>query len=135
MCPITGGCIYNLILDFDMVSDHKQKCAYSDFFRILSTSTDRNAVELVSTMEGIKYPFYSTQWHQEKNPFEWTLKENIPQHDIAIKLTQYMSNFFVNEARQTKHKFLTPGEAASFIYNYSPAYTGNITCFQKCYII
>ena len=44
----------------------------NNFFRVLSTNYDRQGKEFVSTMEGIKYPFYATQWHPEKNSFEWT---------------------------------------------------------------
>ena len=106
-----------------------------NFFHVLSTNNDRNGLEFVSTMEGIKYPMYGIQWHAEKNTFEWTLNENIPHGEMSIKLTQYMSNFFVNEARFSQHKFSTPEEeAVSLIYNYSPVYTGNISNFEQCYI-
>lgn len=107
----------------------------SQFFRILSTNNDRNGINFVSTMEGQKYPFYATQWHPEKNAFEWTLNENIPHQAMSIKVTQYMSNFFVNEARFSKHKFQTiKEEEAALIYNYSPVYTGDISNFDQCYV-
>lgn len=104
------------------------------FFKILSTNKDRNGLEFVSTLEGIKYPIFATQWHPEKNAFEWTVKENIPHHDMSIKVTQYMSNFFVNQARLNQHRFLSPeDEAAALIYNFTPVYTGNVSNFEQCY--
>ena len=118
-----------------LVSKFKENENIRNFFRILSTNNDRNGEEFVSTMEGIKYPMYGIQWHAEKNTFEWTLNENIPHQEMSIKLTQYMSNFFVNEARQSQHKFPTPEEeAASLIYNYPPVYTRNMSNFEQCYI-
>ena len=118
-----------------LVSTFKENEKLKDFFRILSTNNDRGGTEFVSTMEGIKYPMYGVQWHPEKNSFEWTINENIPHQEMSIKLTQYISNFFVNEARLSSHKFQTPEEeTASLIYNYSPVYTGNMSNFEQCYI-
>ena len=104
------------------------------FFRLLSTNKDRNGLEFVSTIEGIHYPMFATQWHPEKNAFEWTVKENIPHQYMSIKVTQYMSNFFVNQARLNQHKFASPKEeSAALIYNFTPVYTGSVSSFEQCY--
>lgn len=42
------------------------------------------------------FPIYATQWHPEKNAFEWT-RPYIPHTPSAIKTTFYMAYFFVNE--------------------------------------
>ena len=77
---------------------------------------------------------FATQWHPEKNAFEWTVKENIPHQYMSIKVTQYMSNFFVNQARLNQHKFASPEEeSASLIYNFTPVYTGSVSSFEQCY--
>ena len=90
-----------------------------DFYRILSTNCDRKGQEFVSTMEGRKYPFYSTQWHPEKCAFLWAPEKNIPHSPEAIQLAQYMSNFIVNEARLSSHKFACEKELRkSLIDNY-----------------
>ena len=118
-----------------LLSNFKKSKKMTSFFRILSTNHDRNGKEFVSTMEGIRYPIYGTQWHAEKNSFEWTLNENIPHQTMSIRVTQYMSNFFVNEARLSQHKFPTlKEESAALIYNYSPFYTGDLSNFEQCYI-
>ena len=86
-------------------------------------------------MEGITYPFYGTQWHPEKNSLEWTLNQNIPQEEMSIKVTQYMSNFFVNEGRYSKHRFRTMEEEQSaLIYNFLPMYTAKISNWEQSYI-
>lgn len=116
-------------------SKFKENKNISNFFQILSTNNDRNGIDFVSTVEGKKYPVYAAQWHPEKNAFEWTLHENIPHEAMSIKVTQYMSNFFVDEARYSKHKFeKLEDERAALIYNYPPVYTGNISNFDQCYI-
>ena len=45
------------------------------------------------------YPFYGTQWHPEKNPFEWATREAINHSKEAVLVTQYVANFFVDQGR------------------------------------
>ena len=116
-------------------STFKTNKRLSAFFHVLSTNFDRKGNKFISTIEAVKYPFYGTQWHPEKNSFEWTLNQNIPHRAMSIKVTQYMSNFFVNEARYNKHKFKTiEEEQAALIYNYDPVYTGDISNWEQSYI-
>eukprot|EP01027_Heterolobosea_sp_BB2_P024030 GEZU01036161.1.p2 GENE.GEZU01036161.1~~GEZU01036161.1.p2 ORF type:complete len:323 (+),score=115.49 GEZU01036161.1:34-1002(+) len=106
------------------------------FFQVLSTNVDRNGVEFVSTIEAYDYPIYATQWHPEKNAFEWATDEAIDHSFEAIQMSQYVANFFVNEARKSTHKFPTPQAAAlALIYNYTPVYTGLAigSDFAQCY--
>ena len=44
-------------------------------FNILTTAKDRNGVEYVSSAEHKRYPFFATQWHPEKPPFEFGMQE------------------------------------------------------------
>ncbi len=41
----------------------------------------------ISTMESKKYPYTATQWHPEKNAFEWGDKLHIPHSKEAIDVT------------------------------------------------
>ena len=41
------------------------------FYNILSTNEDKKGLPFVSSIEGIKYPFWATQWHAERTQFEW----------------------------------------------------------------
>lgn len=46
---------------------------------------------------------YATQWHPEKNAFEWASFLRIPHSPEGIEVTQEMANFFVSEARKSNH--------------------------------
>jgi gamma-glutamyl hydrolase len=62
----------------------------------------------VSTMEARNYPFYGTQWHPEKNNFEWSQNadySNIPHSPNAVLASQATASFFVSEARKSTHVF------------------------------
>ena len=50
------------------------------FWTALSFNYDSNHVEYLSTIEARNYPFVGTQFHPEKNIFEWALNsvKNIP---------------------------------------------------------
>ena len=50
----------------------------NEYFRILSVDEDRKGTPFVSTVEGRHFPFYGTQWHPEKAPWEWN-----PLHEIS----------------------------------------------------
>ncbi len=43
----------------------------SSFYNLLSTNVDRQGVEFVSTIEAFNYPIFGTQWHPEKNTYEY----------------------------------------------------------------
>lgn len=102
----------------------------TSFYDLLSTNVDRQGVEFVSTMEAFNYPIFATQWHPEKNSFEWYQTDGIPYEAInhsaeAIYITQYVSNFFVDLARKSSHKFVDPDEEnARLIYNYEKVKSG-----------
>ena len=108
--------------------------ALTNMFSLLSTNKDRKGVEFVSTIEAHKYPIFGVQWHPEKNPFEWAVtidgaSEAVPYEVIdhspdAIKVSQYMANFFVQQARKSSHSFANPAtEQSLLIYNYTPTNT------------
>jgi len=95
------------------------------FFNVLSTNRDRQGLEFVSSMEAYKYPIYGTQWHPEKNTFEWGKTNGIPNEAInhspeAILIAQYTADFFVQQARQNTHQYADPNEEdAALINNYN----------------
>lgn len=99
----------------------------NDFFQVLTLSTDRKKKLYVSTMESKEYPISATQWHPEKNAFEWTRRENIP-HDLdAVLVTQAVANSFVDSARRNGHAPKSVEEEEEMlIYNWSKniVYTG-----------
>jgi len=107
-----------------------------NFYTVTSTSVDRDGLVFISTMEAKKYPILGTQWHPEKNVFEWTTAEPINHSPDAVAVTQFAMDFFVNRTRLNFNKFSTPQEeAAALIYNWAPIYTGLFdTDFTQTYI-
>lgn len=106
--------------------EFKKSQKLRDVFTILSTNTDPNNGRLfVSSMESHKYPFSATQWHPEKNNFEWGKIGNkyaaIPHSENAVLLSQYMANNFIARARRNSHQFPSEGSLkAALIYNTVP---------------
>lgn len=107
------------------------------FYDVLSTNADGTGRPFVSTIEAKRYPFFATQWHPEKNNFEWGLKLGpaaIPHGRDATAVSQYAADFFVEACRSSTHTFSTPAaEAAALIYNY-PAVPDPAGYFSQVYI-
>jgi len=100
--------------------------ALSSFYRIISWNNDRNNKQFVSTVESYKYPIYALQWHPEKAAFEWTTTEGIDHSTDSIMANQYVSEFFMSEARKSYHAFSSPAaEYKALIYNYPVTYSAS----------
>ncbi|GJS89835.1 gamma-glutamyl hydrolase 2-like protein [Tanacetum coccineum] len=95
----------------------------SNFFKILTTSNDKDNKVYVSTVQSRRYPVTAVQWHPEKNAFEWGLSM-IPHSDDAIQVTQHFANFFVSEARKSSNRPPVRDVLDNLIYNYTPTYCG-----------
>lgn len=117
---------------YGVTPDHFEATpALKSMFDVLSVNKDLDGNPFISTVEAREYPVYGIQWHTEKNLYEWGQQpENgLPYEDInhsieAQQITRYLAEYFVNEARQNKHKFADfQEEMDSLIYNYSPTYT------------
>ncbi|XP_035981056.1 gamma-glutamyl hydrolase [Fundulus heteroclitus] len=103
------------------------------FYKVLSTNSDGN-IEFVSTVEAYNFPIYGTQWHPEKNAFEWS-RPYIPHSPSAIRTTFHMAEFLVSEARKNFHRFQSKeDESKALIYNYNPVYTGTMSAFEQMYL-
>ncbi|KAM8823687.1 gamma-glutamyl hydrolase [Spinachia spinachia] len=115
------------------LSTHNANEELKRFYKVISTNTD-GRTEFVSTFEAYDYPIYGTQWHPEKNAYEWR-KPYVPHSPLAIRTTFFMAEFFVNEARKSFHRFRSEEEERrALIYNYSPVYTRPNGFFEQVYI-
>jgi len=113
-----------------------------EFFAVTSLSLDRQGAPYVSTIEARSYPVTATQWHPEKNAFEWAAGLHIPHTPEAVEVTHAVSNFLINEARRNKH---SPGsrkkEIELLINRFPVAFTGQArsegieTGFDECYFL
>ncbi|XP_025089656.1 LOW QUALITY PROTEIN: uncharacterized protein LOC112561388 [Pomacea canaliculata] len=104
----------------------------SSFYRILSTNQGKTKTTFISTFEAYKYPIYGTQWHPEKNAFNWDPRYVINHDAHAVRVAQYFANFFVNEARKSTHRFPSlQEEADALIDNYNPIYSADGTFMEN----
>ncbi|XP_042215357.1 gamma-glutamyl hydrolase A-like [Homarus americanus] len=99
----------------------------SDEFKLLATSWDSDGREYVALMEHQDLPIYGSQFHPEKNQFEWSTSKThtaIPHYLKSLEVSQSLANFFVEQARQNNQSFTTEKEEeVALIYNYHPFYT------------
>ncbi|CAG9861991.1 unnamed protein product [Phyllotreta striolata] len=94
-------------------------------WHVLSTNTDAAGLKFISSMEHREYPFYGTQFHPEKNNFEFKPDEGFAHSLRSVLVSQYFADFFVSEARKNDHRFPDRSlESRSLIYNYCPKFTG-----------
>ncbi|KAF2355021.1 Peptidase C26 [Trinorchestia longiramus] len=109
----------------------------SENFSATSVNTDENGLMYVSTIEHKKYPIFGTQWHPEKNSYEWRIDYQIPHSANAVDLERYMSKVFVQQARRNNNTFSSEEELESrLIYNFSAVYAAQLykSSFQQIYL-
>lgn len=107
-----------------------------NFFRVLSTNTDENGAAFISSYEAKDFPFYGVMWHPEKNNFEFRtiLRNGMPHTRNAVRVSQYMANFFVDETRRSDHCFASNEEEERYlIYQYTSVRCKN-PIFEQIYI-
>lgn len=79
------------------VSPRGAKCRgteLAEVFDLLSTTRDALGKVYVSTVQAKRYPFIATQWHPEKNMFEFS-SPAMPHSLPAKQLAQAFGNQFV----------------------------------------
>jgi len=109
-----------------LVSEYQSNKSLNSFFDMLSFNEAPAGQVFVSTMEARHYPFYGTQWHPEKNNFEWSQNadySNIPHSPTAVLVSEATSLFFLNEARKSAHVF-PEALRDQLIYSAPVIYTG-----------
>ena len=110
---------------FNRISDLK------NFWTIVSYTTSPYNEQFISSFESKKYPFYATQFHPEKNLYEWSVYADRTQ--TGNEIIQMLSNKFVEKARQSKNKFANDNEFfAMSIYKYDAKIVG--TYFTQIYV-
>lgn len=92
-----------------------------DFWSLLSVSKDRVGRTYVSTVEAKSHLFSGTQWHPEKNAYEWK-SHSIPHQIDAIAVTQFIAERFVNQARYSNHRATDERLQELIIWNDPPIY-------------
>jgi gamma-glutamyl hydrolase len=122
----TKNVTQNLHHDGVLPKSYTENANLAKIFNLLSVNTDRKGTPFGSTMEGKELPFYATQWHPERNQFDWGPKEGLNKSPEALHAMQDLANFYVSETRKNFHSFPTPAEEEdNLIFKWSPTYTGN----------
>jgi len=111
----------------------------TSFFHITSTNVDRTGRPFVSTVESIRFPYYATQYHPEKNEFEFATYPgtNIPYEainhsDHAIHASFSLAEFFVRQLRRNKSGSYTLPDRHPLVYTY-PMKNG--LAFEQIFLI
>ena len=100
-----------------MCSVTRQKMTPPSFF--LDSSSRHAETETVHTAEGCRRQVFEWAVTQDGAPYE--VIDHSPE---AIKVSQCMANFFVQQARKSSHSFGNVAtEQALLIYNYQPTDT------------
>ena len=110
-------------------SDFAANPLLSSRLSILSTNVDGQGLEFVSSTEGKNsLPLFSTQWHSEKNSFEFSLGVAINHSYEAVVANTWTARMLVLAARENMRAFPSVDvESRALIYNFPPVYSGNNT--------
>jgi len=94
----------------------------SEWLVPVAYSTNSDGTQFVAyvegaTVNGSAIPIYASQFHPEKVTFEWdnTGITNIPHSFEAIRVEQWLANFFINETRSNHNQFPNETYAAQFV--------------------
>jgi gamma-glutamyl hydrolase len=73
-----------------------------------------------------------TQWHPEKPPYEFGMEE-VPHSLDAIRVSQHLSNVFMENARQSSHKPESKEEELAMqIYSTAPIFSARFEVRVSC---
>jgi len=120
----------NVTLNFHQdgvtIDIYKQYPALPNFFDILSVNEDRKGRQFISTVEAHDWPIYGSQWHPERQQYEFNTGEDGLVHTFdSIRANQAVSEYFINECKKSDHQFSDLGQLDKMlIYNYPTYYTG-----------
>jgi len=115
----------NLHFNGVLPTSYQTNLQLSKMFKLISMNVDRDGVPFGSTMEGREFPFYATQWHPERNQFDWGTRENLDKSPDALRAMQDLSDFFVSETRKNFNRFPSVAEETeNLIFNWIPVFTG-----------
>lgn len=100
------------------ISDFQKNFKLSSFFNLLSYDDYGDGLPIVGTVEAYDYPIMATQYHPEKNLFDY-LNTKIPHTRKAQQFTEDLAFNFVEACRKNKHNIgLHSHQVAKHINNY-----------------
>lgn len=112
---MTENVTVNLHHDGVALGDWLANPRLGDFFILASTNVDRGGKTFASTLEAWEFPITATQWHPERNQYEWR-SLGINHGADAIAAMQYMGNHFIGDARRNTQSFSDAALFATYSY-------------------
>ena len=86
------------------LDDFYKEKELSSMFKVIATNIDDNGIEYLSITEAYKYPFYTVQFHPERNLYNY-VKPNSPHSVEAGELTNLLAQRFIQDAKRSKNSF------------------------------
>lgn len=127
-----------------LANESKLHPSIASFWRVLATNTVEGGPEFVSLMEGRELPFYASQFHGEKNAFEfdqsWESDSRINPDTVhsgpAIAAMGYLVRFFVEETRKSPHRWVNSTPGCRMSYEVAPYYTAAESSYgwENCFL-
>lgn len=106
--------------------------SWRSMWDVVTTSMTSDNAEFLSTLEAKDFPYFLTQYHPEKNSFEWRVPAKRTFN--AISAEQKFINVFMRYARQNPNTYPPQELAKDIIYNYQPTLTPLTYAFVQVYI-
>lgn len=85
------------------LSTWDQNLELNNFYRVVTSSTDDNKRQYVSSFEAYSYPFYGIMYHIERSMFFGLQK--YPHNPSTLELAEHLMFFFVDECSKSKHTY------------------------------
>lgn len=109
-----------------LVDKSMKRSSLDKFYRTLAYSTDVNGIKFISAFEAYHYPFFGVQFHPEKPPYEFVIKNHqhhIPHSRHAKAVSRYFADFFIAQAQKNGHQTTVENIRNDLAYAYQPTYT------------
>lgn len=104
-------------------------------FSVAAWTLDSEGEQYAAMVQGKVYPFTGTQFHPEKNTFEWATGTAIPHSLEAVMSQQHYAYYFVNQTLKSKHGFGSVEElGGSWIYKQQAKHLSKDSDFEQVYL-
>ena len=116
-----------------------ERSTLKDMFQVLATNVDERGRPFISLVEAKSLPFWGSQFHPEKNIFEMGSLasgapfEMISHANAAIFMSQYLANFFVEQCRESNHRFVSATQLKGRLFYQATAHTWDSPLFVQSY--
>ena len=94
------------------LADFYKEKELSNLFRVITTNIDDKGVEYLSITEAKNYPFYTVQFHPERNLYDFQ-KENTPHSIEAGQFANLLAQRFIEDAKKNMNAFSSHNETVS----------------------